>query len=211
MDVYPPHEPVHTWRDALAHLAIVTVGLFIALMLESLVEYVHHRELVKEARENIRSEIEQNRTDIGSNLASLDKEASLVKNGLTTMRYLQAHPHAHGSITFNWVYAPLHDAAWHTARDTGALGYMPYKDVQGYTDLYGLQTTVSAQILGLVTREAEVVAPLMALEDDGSMKLPDAQYESMLRDAAVISIDLQTLRQLMTILDQGYSKTLNKN
>lgn len=28
MDVHPPHEPVHTWRDALMHLGIVTVGLF---------------------------------------------------------------------------------------------------------------------------------------------------------------------------------------
>ena len=59
MDANPPHEPVHTWRDALTHIAIMTVGLFIAPLLESLGEYSHYRSLAREARENIRLEIEQ--------------------------------------------------------------------------------------------------------------------------------------------------------
>jgi hypothetical protein len=38
LDVHPPHEPAHSWRDILIHLATITIGLFIALSLEGRVE-----------------------------------------------------------------------------------------------------------------------------------------------------------------------------
>ena len=60
MEIHPPSEPIHNWRDLLTHLGVITIGLFIALSLESLVEYMHHRHIVREARENIRLEIEEN-------------------------------------------------------------------------------------------------------------------------------------------------------
>lgn len=56
MDVHPPEHSIRTWRDLLTHVAVMTIGLFIALMLESLVEYAHHRHIVHQARENIRQE-----------------------------------------------------------------------------------------------------------------------------------------------------------
>lgn len=61
MEVHVPDHPVTTWRQFFTHLAIVSVGLLIALSLESLVEWRHHRALVREARENVRREISENR------------------------------------------------------------------------------------------------------------------------------------------------------
>lgn len=60
MDIHAPQEPVHSWRDFFTHLTIVTIGLFIALMLEAAVEAMHHRHLVHEARDNIRTELQLN-------------------------------------------------------------------------------------------------------------------------------------------------------
>ncbi len=208
MDIHPPQEPVHSWRDALTHVAIMTVGLFIALMLEGLVEYVHHRHIVAEARENIRQELQGNHEAIQKDIASVDKESDMAKHGLEAMRYMQTHPHAHGqSISFHWTSADLHDAAWRTARDSGALGYMPYKEVRDDADVYGLQTTVSEQMVRLVTRQAELLAPIIA-QGENFEKIPDAEYNDMLRDTAVNMLDLTTLKQLMQGLDQSYIDAL---
>ncbi len=208
MDVHPPQEPVHSWRDALTHVAIMTVGLFIALMLEGLVEYVHHRHIVTEARENIRQELQGNHEAIQKDIAAVDKESDLAKHGLEAMRYMQTHPNAHGqSISFQWTFADLHDAAWRTARDSGALGYMPYKEVRDDADVYGLQTTVSEQMVRLVTRQAELLAPIIA-QGENFEKIPDIEYNGMLRDTAVNMLDLMTLKQLMQGLDQSYIDAL---
>jgi hypothetical protein len=34
IEVHPPEEPLHGWRDFLIHLATITIGLLIALSLE---------------------------------------------------------------------------------------------------------------------------------------------------------------------------------
>jgi hypothetical protein len=42
LDVHPPHQPTHTWRDFFIHIATISVGLLIAVGLEQCVEAVHH-------------------------------------------------------------------------------------------------------------------------------------------------------------------------
>ena len=41
LDVHPPHETVHTWRDFFIHIATIVVGLLIAVGLEQTVEALH--------------------------------------------------------------------------------------------------------------------------------------------------------------------------
>src|SRR5579875_2397204 len=102
MEVHPPHEPVHSWREALIHIGLMTVGLFIALMLEGLVEYVHHKHLVREARENIRIELEHNHEATRTNIGNLDAEQARIESGMDTMRALQADPKTPRSISLSW-------------------------------------------------------------------------------------------------------------
>ncbi len=42
LDVHPPHQPTHTWRDFFIHIATISVGLLIAVGLEQCVEAIHH-------------------------------------------------------------------------------------------------------------------------------------------------------------------------
>ncbi len=197
MDVHPPHEPVHTWRDALIHLGIVTVGLFIALMLEAAVEHWHHRELVHEARENIRRELEDNDRAVKQDLTTIDGETERVKAGLETMRYMRTHPNAQGqSITLQWTFSNLSDAAWRTARETGALGYMPYPEVQSDSGVYRLQDTVTGQMDALVKTQLELLAPMFA-QGEHFDDISDAEYNRMLTNTATMEMDLMTLKQIM--------------
>ena len=41
LDVHPPHQPTHTWRDFFIHIATICVGLLIAVGLEQTVEAIH--------------------------------------------------------------------------------------------------------------------------------------------------------------------------
>ena len=208
MDVHPPTEPVHSWRDALTHIAIMTVGLFIALMLEGFVEYVQHKHTVREARANIRQELEDNHKALQRDINSTDGEAARVKAGLATLRFMQTHPNAHGlSIEFQWSFSGLSDVAWRTARDTGALGHMPYSEVQTDAGLYRLQDVVSEQMASVATHQTDLLAPLYA-QDEKFEKIPDAEYNDMLRETATTLLDLMTLKQLMTGLDQSYIEAL---
>jgi hypothetical protein len=79
LDVHAPMEPIHSWRDIALHLGIITIGLLIALSLEGLVEYVHHRHLVAEARTNIRQELE------GDHQAA-QKDLGLVQKNIETLQ-----------------------------------------------------------------------------------------------------------------------------
>ena len=38
LDVHPPHNPTHTWRDFFIHIATIVIGLLIAIGLEQSVE-----------------------------------------------------------------------------------------------------------------------------------------------------------------------------
>jgi hypothetical protein len=78
VDIHSPENSIRTWRDFLLHLLTITIGLFIALMLEAAVESMHNRHLVREARENLRSEIESNHQLYAENARKVAKESGAV-------------------------------------------------------------------------------------------------------------------------------------
>lgn len=50
LDVHPPHEAAHSWKDFLIHISTIVIGLLIAVGLEQTVEWIHHRHQVAETR-----------------------------------------------------------------------------------------------------------------------------------------------------------------
>ena len=209
MDVHPPHEPVHTWREALTHIAIMTVGLFIALMLEGLVEYAQHKHTVREARANIRQELQDNHKSAQNDITSLGQDFDRVKVNIKTLRAMEDGPRAHHSLDFHMQWNDMSETAWTTARDTGALSYMPYEEVQHDADIYGLQSTVNAQFISIFHRETESFAPVVAEDDFAG--IPKSRFEEMIHEDQVVLVDLYTAKQLLQQLDQQYLDTLKKS
>jgi len=82
MKVHPPHGPIHSIKEFLVHLLAITIGLLIALGLEASVEWVHHRRLVREARENIFQEIRDNERNVAEELNALPAEKSYLRKTL---------------------------------------------------------------------------------------------------------------------------------
>jgi hypothetical protein len=210
LDVHPPHEPIHTWRDFFLHLATITVGLLIALGLEGAVEYLHHRHIVAEARENIRHELELNEAAARDDQKNLETNKKNMQANLVVLRVIRSDPKAmkgkHMSYNFDW--SSFNESAWISARDSGALTYMPTSEVQTYADIYNQQEVVTNQAVATFTRESEVFAPFLMEPDDSSISHDEAQ--GMLRETALTYARLDILRQLCEELSKAYADALKK-
>ncbi len=209
MDIHGPMEPIHSWRDIVLHLAIITIGLFIALSLEGLVEYIHNRHLVHEARINIRQELEIDHQAAQKDIGLIQQNIDRTQADIATVHRLQTHPKEfHGSLTNTMSFDSLNDSAWRTARDTGALSFMPYSEVQRYSDLYMLEDLVNQKAIS--TGEQSFRASIPTLMGYDIKDLPADEYTQMLRDNAATLIDLVTLKQYLLQLDQAYVDEFKK-
>ena len=102
----------------------------------------------------------------------------------------------------------LNDSAWRTARETGALSFMPYSETQRYSDLYMLEDLVNQKAIS--TGEQSFRASIPTLMGYDIKDLPADEYTQMLRDNAATLIDLVTLKQYLLQLDQAYVDEFKK-
>jgi hypothetical protein len=131
LDVHPAHEPIHTWKGFLIHIATIVIGLLIALGLEQTVEYFHHRHEVREARESLAAEHEENIRRYHDNVRAHLIRLANQNNDQRVLRYLLAHPSAAqdklpGVMTFGSITLgePV-DAAWSTVEHSEVASLLP--------------------------------------------------------------------------------------
>ncbi|QHN04643.1 hypothetical protein FTO74_15690 [Granulicella sp. WH15] len=210
LDVHPPHGATHSWRDFFIHIVTITIGLLIALSLEGTVEWLHHRHIVHEARENIRREIEQNDKAAKENLGYLQENIDNVDANVVKIRSLRTDKNAlnNSELLFRFRWSDLSDSAWRSARDTGALALMPTEEVTRYAESYGLQELALHQEVTTLVYETELAAPLMVEKDPAALN-PEDVHE-LLKGAAITTIRLSTLKQLVMQLEKSYAELLQK-
>jgi hypothetical protein len=90
LDVHPPHARIRSWQDFLLHLTTITIGLFIALSLESMVEWMHHRHLVHQARATIYKEMTDNRKLLADDLNSIKEDEARIEADIKVLTGLRA-------------------------------------------------------------------------------------------------------------------------
>ena len=100
IEVHPPHEDVHTWKQFLIHIAAITIGLLIAIGLEQTVVYFHHRHQLQEARRELAEELEDNRRVLGKNLDAVRKMTAELDANMALLR--AAANIARGRSARNW-------------------------------------------------------------------------------------------------------------
>src|SRR4051794_9395469 len=144
LDVHPPHEAVHGWRDFFIHLATITIGLLIALGMEGCVEWMHHRHLVQEVEVSLHDEINQNSDGLSKYLAYVKtQQGVLAKDVVVLKEIIRTHKQPEkDSLEINFHIRGFNNVSWQTAQSTGALSYMPYERAKEYSDLYSLQAEI---------------------------------------------------------------------
>ena len=208
MDVHAPHEPIHTWKDFLLHLATITIGLLIALGLEGLVEAAHHRHLLHQAETNLRAEISSNRQTLAGDEKQLDGTEQEIESDLRLLSTVKTHQPSSGQLAAGWEWNSMDSAAWDTARDTGAIALMPYEYAQGYSGIYGQQGIVNDQARSYISALYKITEPLKS-----GRKLADlqpAEIDTMIATSQQALVELDHLRDLSRSLDRIYDHTEGK-
>ena len=129
LDVHPPHQPAHTWKDFFIHIATIVIGLLIAIGLEQTVEHFHHREQAHQLEESLNREIDKNLAILRDDTAVMEHIQQIEEQNKTALETTRA---SHGKIPFTYIdfdptpawLAPT-NAVWASARDNGTLSLLP--------------------------------------------------------------------------------------
>ena len=206
MDVHAPHEPVHTWRDFAIHLIIVTIGLFIALSLEALVEHLHQRHLLHTAETNLHVELHDNREYLAGDERHLDITEAELQQDVDLLIARKSNPTLPDTLNFGWHWDGMQDSAWTTARDSGALTLMPFDTQQGWSVLYAQQGSVNQQATVYLADIYRAEAPTKGRT---FAQLSPAAIDQAITGLQQALADLDLLRDYCKSLDVIYNRSGN--
>jgi hypothetical protein len=210
MEIHTPDKPIHTKKEFMFHMFTVVLGILIALGLEGIVEWAHHRALVREARANIATELRHNRETIAKALPELKARQQQLRNIISLAAELEkTHKLNQQSVGFDFSSYELYSTAWKTASVSGAVTYMDYEELKNYTDAYDdQQNFITVQNLALPTI-GELSAAMQALNRDLS-KTPDGKLDEIQKQAIrLLSIE-EALESEAVSLNKDYKKALQE-
>jgi hypothetical protein len=137
IDVHPPHEGIHTWKDYLLHMSTIVLGLLIAIGLEQSVEALHREHERQELRASLQRDSEKIVADAiqaqqaqTEPLLWLQRREQLVQDALAAHRRpgrLPRQPRISSAVPIN--------PAWNAAKSSGLLSLLTQQEVQAYSEL----------------------------------------------------------------------------
>ena len=206
-EIIPRQRPIVSAKELLLQLVIVTAGVLIALLIDSLVEWNHYRTLVREARTNISREIGESKADVENILAAIDGYQKDLSNALRFANdLLRDRKTEIDSVQFSFRFAELISAAWRSAERTGALSHMDYAEVQRYSRLYDLQD-VFVEHQRSVLRE--VTLALAVIAEGDPMQAAASDLERFRGHVRTLIAEVDLLRQLALQLIERYQEVLS--
>jgi len=211
MEIHVPRKAITSLRELLRELAIITAGILIALSLEGLVQWKHHRELAREARANIMSELRENQSELAKEIQQLEKIDQQGQALVALVHQLQSNRKAPiHEASFSFSVAQLHSTSWNSAITTGAVSFMSYAEVKRYTEVYDLQRAFddlqqrafagSLDVQGLFTLLGRRPETLTAAE------LSDAE-----RRIGIAIAEVRAMRAIAEPLSQRYQEVLKSS
>jgi hypothetical protein len=208
MDIHPSHRSITSLKDFFRELVTITAGILVALSLEGLLAWQHHRDLARDARANIIGELQSNQRELANERRDLDKMDAELRELIELVHQLESrNAHIPKSVPFIWSLAELHATGWDSAQSTGAVSYMPYEEVKRYTEVYDLQRDFHmAQQRGFgASLDVEGLETLLGREDRSLMPadLSDAE-----RKLGVAKANVGALKELSASLQHLYEQAL---
>ena len=206
MEVHPPDHAIHSWRDFFIHIATIVVGLLIAIGLEQSVEWLHHRHLLAEAREQLRQELDANRKTIANDEHSLDVATN---DGRYNLNLLMAPGETGKPLHFGWQWNATSTSAWDTAKETGAISLMPYGEVQALSERYSQQQLLESEATSHIHNYVLALAPLSHhgnLEDATVASLSPGERAALIDGFSRNLTEIALLRDLLHGLRNNYAR-----
>src|SRR5437016_7343200 len=176
LEVHPPHENVHSWRQLFIHIVAITIGLLIAIGLEQTVVYFHHRHQLQEARRELAVELESNRRVVDKNLEATRKLIADSDADMALLRAPQISPSdvrsklVYGLGNFYWPK----DGTWQAVKQNGSLGLMAPDELHYYVYIYEDIAIIMEQLNELGAR-MEVANAIARRSPDGNLTPRDIE------------------------------------
>jgi hypothetical protein len=143
-----------SWSKILVEVALITIGVFLALLVDEWRERAEHRQLAEDTLRRIRTEFRANRTAVA---VVKDKHVDSLKRIST---YFNADAASRATLPYPFVAtnpAFLEYTAWDLAIATQALGYLDPDVAQATAHVYAVQRQLDG-----ATRDATHVMYLQA-------------------------------------------------
>jgi hypothetical protein len=205
MEIHHPDGPIQSKKAVVLHMLTVVLGILIALGLAAVVQWAHHRALVREARARIAAEIKENKATIDKASATIPRTEDELKAIIAAMQQLEDGRDFDGNLRFGFTNYALNSTAWKAAAASGAVTYMEYDELARYTDVYDLQQ----DFLNQQREEFRALTDLSRLPyllDLDRKKVPVEQYRQM-EDAAARSLFVETsLKEMAKALTKQYKE-----
>jgi hypothetical protein len=208
MEIHTPEAPVHSVRDFVVHLLMISLGVLIALGAEGVVEFVHHRHLVEQARSNLMAEMRENHRTLDDNLPKLKKNEQLLQQTLEDLQKLKTNRQAKTrDINLNLNFFSLSDTSWRTAEATGALALMNYAQAEDFAGYYDIQNMLNRLVFSLEDTWLDMTAAFNPLGSDPT-KMDDRQLDEVQRRVQLSLGRLLAVENIGRSLDDLYAKKL---
>ena len=140
-------KPPHGWREFLSEVAVIVVGISIAIGAEQTVEWFHHRSEVNEAIASLRVESNENLGLAASSIASLQESVNGIDAQIAVLGKCQSSP-APGKLAIvrGATYVVPVNSAWLGIRDSALLPLMPKDVVSNYARLGSNRTSLVSEL-----------------------------------------------------------------
>jgi len=208
MEIHTPDKPIHSKKEFMFHMFTVVLGILIALGLEGVVEWAHHRSLVREARANIASELHNNQATLGKAIPEIRKRQEQLQQIISAMDQVEAdRKFKPQSLSYNLTNYELYSTAWKTASVSGAVTYMDYEELKKYSDVYDLQQDF-IYLQGQAFSSVGDLSASMKVLDRDLTKVPIEQIEQIQRESLKILAIQKALETIATVLLPEYEKAI---
>lgn len=138
MEIHLPH-PIRNVTDFLVHLALIILGILIALGLEQLVEHHHRAQVAAQAVAGFRRELRDNRDAVEKEIKSLKAVREQIKELTAALSQLPAADKARHFIQYPDVrFEQISTASWDTAIATQVLNDIAPEEARRYSAAYGV-------------------------------------------------------------------------
>lgn len=155
MEVHKP-KPVHSWREFLAEIGVIVIGVLIALSAEQVVETVHWRHRIQQTRDQLHDELRRNSRSAWVWLSSspcqqaqIDGLEGALFRARTTHRVERGAAYVPGL----WLWT---DDAWLNARSLQIADHISPEEMRRYTVAYFFPTEMKGNIVGINKLAAEL-------------------------------------------------------
>jgi hypothetical protein len=144
MDIHPPHHPITSVRDFLLQIFTITVGIVIALGLESLVQWRADENLARVTRADFKAEITENLANLEKLKPAMESDmkwmVDTIAYGEARLRHQNTKPPA---LLTSRNFATFSKTAWDTALATQAIHRLRFAEARQLASTYSKQAAIN--------------------------------------------------------------------